>query len=782
MRWQEISTGPIPVLIGITAGQFRKTGYLDRLKLIEEAQRADSSDFLVRLKGDTLYKIGVAYWKERKTEQAWSYLSPAAEIFRRNNWGDENSLECLRLLTLTNSFLKRKDAARAYGEEFTGLLQRSLDNSDGRERKYLLFKGAQFLLSHSVALSNSGAPREALRLLQKARAHFQELNWEAKVAQTYRQEIICRDKLKEYDKAVEAHRRSRKICGRAGLSLEAAKADWSLSHVYYIQRQYKEALALHHSALPVLEQSGYGTYWNHYQIGLNLLHLSRVKEALAEFEEAIRRFEKRREELQFLAFRRNFQEDILKIYQTAAALLSEQGDINRAFTYAERSRSMTFAELLENSKVFKNPRGDDSRILADLQKVKKKFRRLTNELERKKNSFQIDRAGIDRLESKIAKVRRDYTSRVISIDRERYPITKLSRPVPITPEEITAKLDKGQAVIEYYVTRKHVLAFIITRDGLAGEKLICGADELRDRVELYLNELDGIREACLRGQSEGKDRLSGTYPDAREELYEALMKPIARHLEGKDHVIFIPHGQLFAVPFHLLGSGTDSLIDRYSISYLPGLGVLKYRGRETRDYTGTEADSVLLIDNPLRDRNFTTEEIRSISGLLPEGSGTVWEADDVTPERFFKEAGRYSLIHFAGHSYFNERNPFFSHLKFRGEDESEVPIDVDDIISYLRLPETSLMVLSSCSSGRVEAGKAGEIVGLIRGLIFAGAPSLVLSMWNVEDRASRDLMVEFYRHLTGGDSPARALRSAQLAMREKYLFPHLWGGFVHFGL
>ena len=138
----------------------------------------------------------------------------------------------------------------------------------------------------------------------------------------------------------------------------------------------------------------------------------------------------------------------------------------------------------------------------------------------------------------------------------------------------------------------------------------------------------------------------------------------------------------------------------------------------------------------------------------------------------------------ASHATFREDNPLFSYLELADE-----ALNVIDIY-HLKL-NASLVTLSACETGMNQL-TGGDLFGLARGCFYAGAPSLVASLWQVDDASTALLMQEFYRRLEAGEPIARALRAAQLALRQvereedgqlmrPYDHPHYWAPFFLMG-
>ena len=185
---------------------------------------------------------------------------------------------------------------------------------------------------------------------------------------------------------------------------------------------------------------------------------------------------------------------------------------------------------------------------------------------------------------------------------------------------------------------------------------------------------------------------------------------------------------------------------------------------------------------------YVGDEVRAVAASLEHGlagsKDLIFEEEETTLAQLRRQAGRCRLVHLASHAVFRADNPLFSSIKLADE-----PLNVIDIYD-LKL-DVSLVTLSACETG-VSQLKGGDLFGLARGCLYAGAPSLVVSLWQVDDASTALLMGEFYRRLEAGVSIASALRAAQLALRQvereqqggrihPYEHPHYWAPFLLIG-
>jgi CHAT domain-containing protein len=181
---------------------------------------------------------------------------------------------------------------------------------------------------------------------------------------------------------------------------------------------------------------------------------------------------------------------------------------------------------------------------------------------------------------------------------------------------------------------------------------------------------------------------------------------------------------------------------------------------------------------------FTRQEANQLIALTPKGSS--FSATDFQASRatvLDPALGQYRYVHFATHGFLDSERPGLSALVFSMVDAQGKPQDgflrANDIYN-LKLP-AELVVLSACQTGLGKEIKGEGLVGLTRGFMYAGAARVVVSLWNVNDKATADLMTKFYeKMLKQGERPAAALRAAQVEMwkQKQWQSPYYWAAFT----
>jgi CHAT domain-containing protein len=181
---------------------------------------------------------------------------------------------------------------------------------------------------------------------------------------------------------------------------------------------------------------------------------------------------------------------------------------------------------------------------------------------------------------------------------------------------------------------------------------------------------------------------------------------------------------------------------------------------------------------------YIKEEIGGISEVL---DADVFLDYDATEQVFWNKAGDYNILHFAMHTLINDANPMFSQLVFTLTNDTVE--DNDGLLNTYEIYNMNLnarlAVLSACNTGYGKLQKGEGIMSLARGFIYAGVPSIIMTLWAVEDQSGAELMTRFYKFLSEGDAIDEALRKAKL----EYLstadqlrsHPYLWASYVSIG-
>jgi CHAT domain-containing protein len=244
---------------------------------------------------------------------------------------------------------------------------------------------------------------------------------------------------------------------------------------------------------------------------------------------------------------------------------------------------------------------------------------------------------------------------------------------------------------------------------------------------------------------------------------------------------------LHYLPFAALSDGTRALADDYTLTRLPAASLLPLL-QTSADVADQDEGTVLLLANQLGPPVVpgvaaaarTIGELYGVEPLLDQ---------DATEAALREQAAQARILHLGAHGVFDAQRPLASHIQLAASDDTDGQLTVAEVYE-LDLAQTDLVVLSACETQvnqlsnpddplAVTAGD--DLVGLTRAFFVAGTPTVVATLWQVEDQPSRLLMERFYTYLRDGTSKAEALRRAQLDVRADYPDPYHWAGFVLVG-
>jgi CHAT domain-containing protein len=339
-------------------------------------------------------------------------------------------------------------------------------------------------------------------------------------------------------------------------------------------------------------------------------------------------------------------------------------------------------------------------------------------------------------------------------------------------------LATGSLIVEYYINGQEVLALAISANEKRVYRHLITLDKLEDTLKRLSIVLQGMPP-----QFAAKFLVNTQAHLAA--LYRSLFEPMAAWAKNFRQLIFVPHGPLHHLPFHALWHRETGryLLEDYEVSYLPAASQLKFyhqRAAELRQNNGTN-QSLVMAYSGQGSLPFVVQEANEVAGILGERPYLEAAARRSILEEL---AGAYKIIHLATHGQFRADAPLFSFVEL-----ADGTLLTADLFN-LRL-RASLVTLSACESGLNKITGGNELVGLSRACLYAGAASLLLSLWRVEDRSTACLMKDFYRRLLEiGKTKAAALREAQLALlrgelhpewADDYRHPYYWAAFCLIG-
>jgi len=354
---------------------------------------------------------------------------------------------------------------------------------------------------------------------------------------------------------------------------------------------------------------------------------------------------------------------------------------------------------------------------------------------------------------------------------------------PATANDLVAIASRlNSTVLVYWPADDGLFMWVVKRDGrIASRKVDISTARLVQLIratvppaqEPRAHETSAAHSVTTRG-TEYVSADESTSDRPWRQLYETLIAPIRTELPRTPGTLLtiVPHGVLMNVSFAALKNRDGRyLLEDYAIHYAPAGAVLGFTAGMRR--SGARGGSALLVADPTTVRRSPLDpqlpplpgarlEVAQIAGLMPHSRVTVLEGGDATEPRVTSAASAKTIVHFATHAIVRDDAPNDSYLAFGPGGGSTTGVLTSRDVYNLRL-DADLVVLSACRSGGGRVTGDG-IATFARAFIYAGTPSLVVSLWDVADEPTGRLLPSFYRSWLAGASKARSLRRAQLQL------------------
>jgi CHAT domain-containing protein len=506
-------------------------------------------------------------------------------------------------------------------------------------------------------------------------------------------------------------------------------------------------------------------------LGLLALTMGDAHPAEEAFKNAIAVTEELRAPLPGEEFRTAFFSDKLVPYHELVRICltttdAGQSRVVEAFGYVERARARALVDALGGDLSLQTEPRDsfEAGLLQQLEELRQELNYLYNQINRSAPQPLLSQAEIRSVQEAL----RDREHKTSEIMRQlQHRSEKIFSPAQaLDLAELQRSLGADTALVEYTTIDDELLAFVITDEGIEVIRNLGSEAAAFSELRQLRFQIDALRH--------GSERMRRHLPalERRAErhlqsLYDLLLRPIADRI-GERRLVIVPHRALHYLPFQALHDGSQYLIERCEVSYAPSALVLQQCLR--RDRRGLSKALLLGVADEQTPR--VRDEIEAIAPLFPESIALL--DGDATIESLRRQATFADVVHLACHGQFRPDNPLFSSLKL-----GDGWLTVRE--TYALNLHCALVTLSACETGVSAVAPGDELIGLARGFFAAGAPSLLISLWTVDDDATAELMTELYRNLRETGSPATALRRAQLSVMKTKPHPFFWSPFVLVG-
>lgn len=516
----------------------------------------------------------------------------------------------------------------------------------------------------------------------------------------------------------------------------------------------------------------------HTSLGTRLAHLERL---VKETEEVTPQLIDDEFKARFVASRMWVYEQVMAVLWELHQRYPHKGYQREAFRYAERAKARALLQLLAEGKVRAHDEVSSS-LTARQHQLLERLAELEAHLSRKDISEGQKRSAAQELSQTIAAL--GNLRNELVHENPRY--AELLYPEPFPADTLRGDLDDQTVFLQFFLGDQCSYLWAVTRDTVLMYALAPRGD-IERHAAFYLHLLSSSPPIAA-------------FTDAGHHLFSELLGQLPGELLRGSQLIIAPDGVLNYLPFGalLMDKPDYFLANECAISYAPSASVRHILRQWHDERLGTWQYQIIALGDPEVPRStwessssfnlarlkHARREVQRVAALFPQQTVLTRVGRDAN-ESFAKgqQLRHARFIHFATHSLLDETVLSRSGLllapdKRAGEDGHLRMSEIFD----LRL-DAELVVLSACQTARGRVFRGEGVRGLTSAFLCAGASSVLVSLWNVDDRSTEKLMDAFYRHLAQGTTKADALRRAQaeLRVRKAYAHPFYWAPFVVIG-
>jgi tetratricopeptide (TPR) repeat protein len=637
--------------------------------------------------------------------------------------------------------------------------------------KYEAAKAATF---SAIAISQQGRYKQALESFNRARDLFVKEHNDLWPGLIDLYKALVYYEAGENDEAEELALKALEYFSNSVLPSKAALCELLLAAIELRGADPEEARRYCSAALSRLTHiESPATYQAYFMLGQAEEASGNTELARQAYEQAFKKLEDLRSNLGKEELKIAFLKNKLAVYEglvvTSLAVSFGVRAQKEAFGYIEQAKSRSLADLIAfraSSIASREPKA--------LSPAMGEFRDLRQKLNWTYHQIEIEElnpeGGSSERIQQLRLLSRKYEdalvkafSQVQSVDRE---FASLQSAKTILVEELQDILPENALLLEYYTARNRFYVCLISRKQF---KIVAlgEVNGVREKLRLLQLQLAKFRLGPEYIQALEKALLEATQAHL-EELYALLIAPIRDQLTA-EHLIIVPHAFLHYLPFHALSDGKRYVIDDFSVSYAPSSSIFAVC-QEKPSPTGSAKTLVLAV--PDARAPFIEEEAHFVASAM--GEARLFMGEQATEEQLRLHGPGSRFIHIATHGYFRQDNPMFSSIRLGNS-----LLSLFDL--YQLQFDAELVTLSGCGTGMNVVIGGDELIGLVRGLLYAGAQTLMVSLWEVHDQSTAEFMRDFYEGYRASANKANALRNAIIKLKKKHRHPYYWAAFALVG-
>lgn len=606
---------------------------------------------------------------------------------------------------------------------------------------------ARSLQNHAKALFLLSETEQAMHLLEDSERIFQteENKIAAAAAKLTKAQILF--KKARFDQARKTAETALQIFIEGGNRRYQLPAKWLLGEIFAAQNENKKAI-------DILERTLAEARADSLQIAyLCLVSLGKLTNSEAYFLQAVEIVENSRSALTAEEFRTAFLADKVAVYNEIVKLNLQNGNIENAFLWHERSRSRTLLDAVSFADT-NTPQSDK------LKNLRNELNWFYSRINRGSSSGLEARNRVNELRHKATQKEKEYAE---LLRREKINVKNpLGMSQKFDLKDLQENL-KGAKLIEFTVSDGEFAAFVIGEEMFEFFPNLACEHILRTEIKQLLFQVKTARFQHKLSRKNRRTAFERLLCHARK-IYDFLIRPLENLIENEKLVI-VSSDILHYLPFQALHDGKKFLVESKQISYAPSAAIWQ----NLRAGKKALPENILLVGIADKFTPHVKTEIEVLRRIFKHSDTLIDEY--ATLDNLAVNIHNADVLHLACHGKFRPDNPSFSSLGLFNEN-----LTVKDVRN-LDL-KGRFVVLSACETGLNNIVSGEELIGLTSGFLSAGAASLILSLWSVNDEATLEMMKTFYRYLLAGEKAETALQRSQRQLLKKNPHPYYWSPFI----
>ncbi len=759
----------------------------------------------------TYKDLGAVSLKEEDLKQAESYLLSARDLFyilyKGEPWEYARIYEQLiNLYILRDDYEQMKLYANNILKDYS-----KMDESEYYDEDY------EFIAN---AYSNLALSQELAKEYQKAEKSYQKsilinrkiTDRDYELGNCYNNLAVLYKNTNQSEKAIKAINRAIDLYTKAQDEISRAEALDNKAEIYLSINQPQQAIQYIEEAIGIITPNDSKLVAEKPLLASLLADKVRVLQALSVKENRKENLELAAETSErimqlFDEIRQGFQSDASKSFLSKKAKIiiaqniqieldlykldEDRKHIEKAFELSERSKSLILLDALGEAQAKKTTNVPTALVQRE-NRIKKSIADIEKELFAKDSETLALQNSLILLNRELEKITDTLEQNYPAYFEAKYA-------------QSTFNLSKFQSnlegnVLAYFMDESIIYAFVLSNESIEVTAL--------PKSKNLSNSIRTFRESIYGGFVEGRSSQKTQRTNAKQyaasaySLYEQLIKPVEDKIKTNEQLLIIPDGILGYIPFDaLLTQKVEKgdlfgihpyMINDYQISYCYSLALLEEMRNKVHQNSNAsfiafapmfeEKDkSVAYNRSDLSALDYNVPEVEALNELF---KGEIFKNETATEDNFNIHAPNYQLIHLATHGKANDKSGDYAYLAFTEQkDNMENEFLYNRDLYNIQL-NADMVVLSACETGIGELQKGEGIISLARGFSYAGAKSIVTTLWSINDEKTKELMLNFYTQLKDGKSKDAALRQAKLNFIEKYSHnanPFFWAAFIPIG-